>query len=264
MTHHATHMQQIQDKLGFVPMFAQTMESLTDSVGPCVDVITRFNLSATSIEPKTRALIGIGAATASGYQEMVAFQTGFHPEITESALNEAQFIASHVLGFSTFLAGRVPSFETFKEDVDKIAAALKRLGQQKPAIPPEGNAQDQIRAVYGFVPHFLSEMARLPGALDVVWRLMRAYHFEKTHLDPHTRAMVNLAAATAIRCPHSVYLYTNLARIVGVSEVQMQEVAFLASGTAQWGSYLRSRGIGRVLLHADAKLLRERVGALRA
>lgn len=264
MTHQTSHMQHVQDKLGFVPMFAQTMESLTDSVGPCVDIITRFNLSATNIEPKCRALISIGAATASGYHEMVAFQTGFHPEITESALNEAQFLASQVAGISTFLAARVPSFDTFKDDVDKIAAALKRLGQQKPAIPLEGNAQDQIRAVYGFVPHFLTEMARVPGALDVVWRLMRAYHFEKTHLDPHTRAMVHLAAATAIRCPHVIYLYTNLARIVGVSDVQMQEVAFLTSGTVQWGSYLRSRGIGRVVLHADAKLLRERVGALRA
>ena len=264
MTHPNPHMHPILEKLGFVPMFAQTMESLADSAGPCVDLITRFNLGATGVEPKTRALVGVAAATASGYPDMAAFQSGFHPEITESFINEAQFLAAQVAGLSTFLTARSPSFETFKEDVEKMSAAVKRLGQQKPVIPPEGNAQDQIRAAYGFIPLFVSEMARVPGALDAVWRLMRTYHFEKTHLDPQTRMMINLSAATAIRCPHSIHLYTALAHAVGVSEAHVREVTFLASVTVQWGVYLRSRGIGRVALLADARLLRERVGVLRA
>ncbi|NDD28624.1 MAG: hypothetical protein EB084_10210 [Proteobacteria bacterium] len=257
------HLQSIQERLGFVPMFAQTMETLTDAVEPNVDLVTRFSLGATGIEPKTRALVGIAAATASGYPEMVSFHAGFHPELEEPLINEAEFLGAHTAGLATFLAARVPSFETFKQDVDKIAAAVKKLGQQAPAIPPEGNTQDQIRAVFGFVPAFMQELSKLPTALEALWKITRLYYFQKTHVDAQTRALICLGAAAAIRCPHSIYLHTCLAQARGVSETQLQEVAFLAHSTVQWGTYLRSRGFGPAMLRSDARLLRDRIGALR-
>lgn len=257
------HLQSVQDKLGFVPMFAQTMESLSDTAGPIVDLMTKLTLGATDIEPKVRALVGIGAATASGHNEFVAFHTGLHPDLHEREINEAQFLGAHTAGLSAFLAARAPSFETFKQDVEKMATALKKLGGQKPVLPQEGNIQDQIRAVYGFVPVFLLEMAKLHGALEPVWNVLRTYHLEKTHLEPQVRAMINLAAAASIRCPHTIYLHTRIAEALGVSETRLQEASLLAYNTVQWGTYLRSRGFGRAMLWADAHHLRERAGAVR-
>ena len=246
----------IQDKIGFVPMFLQTMGSLTDTIEPEFEQMRRYWFASSALPARSRAVLGIAVSAALGYRALGALHTGICHDLSDGDINEAQFIACHTLGWSSYLVGRGQSLEGFRRDVERLRQGLERFVKEGGTWSPESTIQDQIRAVYGFSPEFLSDLARLPGALDAAWSQLKNLTLHRTHLTPQEKALAGLATAAVSRCPYAVCFYTALGRVAGLSEVALQECALLARQNAQWGAYLHVRGLGPEALVADSMRLR--------
>lgn len=246
----------IQESLGFLPAFAYTMAPLVDGVKPFYELLQKFAFGPSNIDPKVRALIGTGVATTLGSRNMVAFHTQ-SVKLTADEINEAEFVAAYTQGWSTWLHGRQISVDACHRDVEKMKTNLGKLAPGGPKIPKTASTVDQIRAAFGFVPTFLEDLGKLPGALEPTWEIIRSLTFEEGHLTLVCRSLVGLAVASAVRCPYLVPYFTEVARMHGARDVQIQEASILVQGTVFMGSYLYIRGLGPEALTADALRLAE-------
>lgn len=246
----------VQETLGFVPSFLQAMESQIDTVKPSFDLLQKFAFGPSQIEPKYRALIGIGVATAIGSKIGVAFHSQ-SAQLTVGEINEAEFFTAHTLGWSTWMHGRQVDLEVWRKDVEKMRANLAKLGPGGPSIPRNADTKKQIQAAFGFVPEVLVDLGKLPGALEPSWELIRVMEFEQGHIPQVYRNLLGLAVCAAMHCPYLTLFHNQAARMHGATEAQVLEACMLARGTMQWASYLQVRGIGPEAVRQDALRLTE-------
>ena len=110
--------------------------------------------------------------------------------------------------------------------------------------------EQEMKAALGRVPAVLD---RVPDELlDAEWRLLRRAFLDDSLIPSRYQALIGVAVAAAVRCPHAVRLHTELARLHGASEAELAEAVHHAAMVTGWST--RWHGFGFDAGELDAEV----------
>jgi AhpD family alkylhydroperoxidase len=95
---------------------------------------------------------------------------------------------------------------------------------------------DEIKQAFGFVPSFLELLS--DSTLEYEWGLIKACEFEDTTIPTKYKHLIGLGASAAMRCQYCCLFHTEMARVNGATDEEIEEAAHLAKQTAGWSAYV--------------------------
>lgn len=96
-----------------------------------------------------------------------------------------------------------------------------------------------IKKTLGIVPGFMSRLP--PDVLISEWPLFKKYTLGESEIPAKYREIIGLAIASNIKCPYCIFFHTASSKMLGATEKELSEVAFLASLTARWSTILHAQ-----------------------
>ena len=91
----------------------------------------------------------------------------------------------------------------------------------------------------GIVPGFMKALPK--KVLIQEWPLFKKYSLEETEIPAKYRELMALAIAANIKCPYCQLFHKNAAQMMGATEEELAETAFLASYTTRWSAMIHAQ-----------------------
>lgn len=114
------------------------------------------------------------------------------------------------------------------------------LAQEKQVDPLE-KVKSEMEAAFGFYPQF---MRAFPQHLQAAaWEMMKARENPDAALSAKTSELIGLGVAAQVPCDYCVYYHTQLAKMLGASDAEIQEAIAAAANTRHWSTVLNGSGI---------------------
>lgn len=96
--------------------------------------------------------------------------------------------------------------------------------------------ENEIKETLGLLPSFFS---RIPDeVLDFEWTLFKRYEFEDTVLTAKTKQLLGVAIHAETKCRYCSLFHTEVARLFGATDAEIQEAVHYAKHTVGWSTYL--------------------------
>lgn len=265
----------IEATLGSVPNFFKAMP---DAALPGAwEVMKNLQMGAnTAIPPKYKELIGLAVAG----QVPCRYCTYFHQEAarangaTDEEIKEAVALSASSRLWSTVFSGAQLADDSFRADVDKMAANLQKnvakgaremTRMQEVKITDAASAMHDMEQMFGFVPGFIKHVPE--EALPGLWRQVKSLDLSQTSAIPAKyKDLVNIAVDANIPCKNCLVLDSTLAmRVDNVTQREIDEAVAMAGIVRQWSTVLNGlqvdeaqfrRDVDRTMAFARSKMAR--------
>ena len=93
-----------------------------------------------------------------------------------------------------------------------------------------------IEGMFGFVPSFLKAVP--DSSLELEWELMKRVQFEEGPIPNKYRELIGIAISAATKCRYCSLFHTEVARLNGATEAEIEDAVHFAKSTAGWSTYL--------------------------
>jgi AhpD family alkylhydroperoxidase len=94
----------------------------------------------------------------------------------------------------------------------------------------------EIKETLGIVPSFFEGMP--DQTIDEEWRLFKHWELGKTLIPNKYKELLMLAVHSETRCRYCTLFHTEVARLFGATQEEIQEAVVLAKHTVGWSVYL--------------------------
>lgn len=98
------------------------------------------------------------------------------------------------------------------------------------------DVEQEIRGTLGIVPSFFEEIP--DQVLDEEWQLFKRWELEETVIPSKYKELLMLAVHAETRCNYCTLFHTELAKMFGATNEEIQEAVHLAKHTVGWSVYL--------------------------
>lgn len=94
----------------------------------------------------------------------------------------------------------------------------------------------EIEGMFGLVP---SMFKAVPDAtLELEWKLFKQVQFEAGAIPNKYRELMGIALSAATKCHYCAFYHTELARLNGASEAEIEDALHYAKSSAGWSAYI--------------------------
>lgn len=94
----------------------------------------------------------------------------------------------------------------------------------------------EIKEMFGLVPSFIKE---LPDAtLELEWRLLKQVQFEEGPIPNKYRELIGIAISAVSKCRYCVFFHTEIAKLNGATDAEIEDAVHYAKSSAGWSAYL--------------------------
>ena len=93
-----------------------------------------------------------------------------------------------------------------------------------------------MESTLGVVPSFFKAIP--DSSLELEWQLFKKNEIEEGPIPDKYRNLINLAASAAIKCPYCILHCTEMSKVSGASEAEIENAIHLAKSVAGWSTYL--------------------------
>lgn len=94
----------------------------------------------------------------------------------------------------------------------------------------------EMREVFGLVPSFFK---LVPDAtLELEWRLFKQVQLETGAIPNKYRELIGLAVSAVSKCRYCVLYHTELARLNGATDAEIEDAVHYAKSSIGWSAYL--------------------------
>ena len=94
----------------------------------------------------------------------------------------------------------------------------------------------QIEETFGFVPTFLKAIP--DASLELEWQLTKRLQLDDGPIPNKYRELMGIGIAAATRCPYSVSLHTEMARLYGATDLEIDDAIHFSKATAGLSTHL--------------------------
>jgi len=126
---------------------------------------------------------------------------------------------------------------------------------KKPAAKPSpaaASATKEIEHAFGFVPGFVKSFPE--ALLSPWWEGTKALEMNPgTALDGKTKELIGLAVAAQIPCEYCIYFHTEVARLNGATEQEIDEAVGMASMTRLGSTVLNGVQVDKAQFRSDIR-----------
>lgn len=108
----------------------------------------------------------------------------------------------------------------------------------------------EIEHTLGLVPSFFKMIP--DNTIEMEWELFKRTELEESSIPNKYRELIGLAIAGATRCTYCAFYHTEVARLFGASEEEIEDAMYYAKMTSGWSTYVNG-------LQLDFKQFRDEV-----
>jgi AhpD family alkylhydroperoxidase len=93
-----------------------------------------------------------------------------------------------------------------------------------------------IEAKLGIVPTFLKQLP--DSSLQLEWELMQRVQMDEGPIPNKYRELIGVALAGTTRCRYCTYFHTQMARVFGATDAEIEDAVHYAKSSAGWSTYV--------------------------
>jgi AhpD family alkylhydroperoxidase len=94
----------------------------------------------------------------------------------------------------------------------------------------------EIRELFGEVPGFFKKVP--DSSLELEWQLFKRVQFDSGPIPNKYRELIGLGVAAARGCPYCVYYHTQVAKLNGANDEEIEDAVHFAKSNVGWSAYL--------------------------
>jgi len=95
---------------------------------------------------------------------------------------------------------------------------------------------EEIKSMFGLVP---SMFEALPdSSLEAEWKLFKTVQFDEGPIPNKYRELIGLAIASVIKCKYCLFYHTELAKLNGASDAEIEDAVHFAKSVVGWSAYV--------------------------
>jgi AhpD family alkylhydroperoxidase len=120
----------------------------------------------------------------------------------------------------------------------------------------------QIESLFGFVPQFFK---LIPDAtLDLEWQLMQRVQMDPGPIPNKYRELIGVGIAATTKCAYCIYFHTEMAKLNGATQAEIEDAVHFAKSSAGWSTYLNGMQLDQAQFRAEVRRACEYVHAMQA
>lgn len=153
----------------------------------------------------------------------------------------ARFTLGLAAGFLAALGAvwlATPSPSAFAEPPATQAASTRSAATATPETLPASRqaVYDEMTAMFGGVPSFFKLVPDSSLALE--WELFKRVQFDPGPIPNKYRELIGLGISSITHCQYCVAYHTEIARLNGASDAELEDAVHYAKSSAGWSTYL--------------------------
>ena len=94
----------------------------------------------------------------------------------------------------------------------------------------------EIEEVLGLVPTFFKAVP--DSELEIEWHLMKRVQMDEGPIPNKYRELIGLGIAATTRCRYCTLFHTEMARLNGATDAEIEDAVHFAKSSAGWSAYL--------------------------
>lgn len=94
----------------------------------------------------------------------------------------------------------------------------------------------EIEEMMGLVPSFIKAIPE--AQLELEWKLMKSVQMDEGPIPNKYRELIGLGIAATTKCRYCAYFHTEMARLFGATDEEIENAVHYAKSSAGWSAYL--------------------------
>jgi AhpD family alkylhydroperoxidase len=94
----------------------------------------------------------------------------------------------------------------------------------------------EIEETFGLVPAFFEVLP--DSSLELEWELYKRVHVEEGPVPHKYRELVGLGMAAAMKCPYCLFYHTEMAKLHGATEAEIEDAMHFVKSSMGWSAYV--------------------------
>jgi AhpD family alkylhydroperoxidase len=95
----------------------------------------------------------------------------------------------------------------------------------------------EIEDTLGLVPGFLKALP--DRSLETEWKLFKETEIEEGPIPSKYRELIGLGIAAVTKCRYCLFFHTEMARLNGATEAEIEDAVHAAKSSAGWSAYIQ-------------------------
>jgi AhpD family alkylhydroperoxidase len=95
---------------------------------------------------------------------------------------------------------------------------------------------NEMEQVFGLVPTMFKSIP--DASLETEWRLFKQVQLDEGPIPSKYRELMGLAMAAVMKCRYCAFYHTELAKLHGATEEEIQDALQFAKASAGWSTYI--------------------------
>jgi len=94
----------------------------------------------------------------------------------------------------------------------------------------------EVETTFGLVPSFFEWIP--DSSLELEWQLIKRVDLEEGPIPSKYRHLIGVAISAVTRCCYCVFYHTEVAKLFGATEEEIEDALYYAKSSAGWSTYL--------------------------
>lgn len=101
----------------------------------------------------------------------------------------------------------------------------------------------EMREMFGLVPSFFTLVP--DNSLELEWRLFRTVQFDEGPIPNKYRELIGIGIAATTKCQYCIQYHTEVARLNGATDAEIEDAVHFAKSSAGWSTYLNGMQVDK-------------------
>lgn len=115
----------------------------------------------------------------------------------------------------------------------------------------------EIEGMFGLVPGFFKAIP--DSSLEMEWRLFKHLQFEDGPIPTKYRELIGIAISAVSKCRYCAYFHTEVAKLHGATEAEIEHAVHYAKSSAGWSAYLNGLQVDFAQFSEEIRQIAEHV-----
>ena len=115
----------------------------------------------------------------------------------------------------------------------------------------KGDVYKDIEETFGFVPTFMKSIPE--STIEHEWALFKKIQLEDSSIPHKYRELMGLGISAVSKCRYCTLFHTEMAKLYGATDEEIEEAVHYAKSSAGWSAYLNG-------MQSDYDLFKEELG----
>ena len=95
---------------------------------------------------------------------------------------------------------------------------------------------NEIEEMFGLVPSMFKAIP--DSSLDLEWQLFKRVQFDEGPIPNKYRELIGVAISAVTKCRYCAFYHTELAKLNGATEAEIEDAVHYAKSSAGWSAYV--------------------------